>query len=125
MDRPGAEFPRVLQMMRTRLQTMPVAVQIPLGTEDQFRGVIDLIAQKAIVFAEDTLGADFQVEDIPGEFREEAAKYREQMLESIADVDDHLLEKYVGGEQLSEQEIIAAIRKGTIAIKFVPVLCGA
>ncbi len=125
MDRPGADFPRGLQMMRTRLHTTPVAVQIPLGTEDLFRGVIDLIGQKAIVYREETLGADFEVEEIPDEFREEVAKYREQMLEIIADVDDRLLEKYVGGEVLSEQEIIAALRRGSVALKFVPVLCGA
>jgi len=125
MDRPGADFPRVLQMMRSRLHTVPVAVQVPLGKEDQFRGVIDLIRQKAIVYREETLGSDFAVEEIPEEQREEATRYREQMLEIIADVDDRLLEKYVSGEEVSEQEIGAALRKGTIAIKFVPVLCGA
>ena len=74
MDRPGADFPRVLDMMRTRLNSVPVAVQIPLGTEDEFRGVIDLISQKAIVFQEETLGSDFEVEDIPEEYLEEVAQ---------------------------------------------------
>jgi elongation factor G len=125
MDRPGADFPRVLEMIRSRLSATPVAVQLPLGVEDQFRGVIDLIGQKAIVYQEETLGASYVVEDIPAEFREEVARYREAMIEILADVDDHLLEKYVAGEPLSEEEIVAALRKGTIAIKFVPVLCGA
>jgi elongation factor G len=125
MDRPGADFPRVLSMMKSRLRAVPVAVQIPFGTEDHFRGVIDLIGQKAIVFKEETLGADFAVEEIPPEYLEQVAAYREQMIEVISDVDDRLMEKYVSGAPVSEQEIRSALRKGTIALKFVPVLCGA
>ncbi len=125
MDRPGANFPRVLDMMRSKLSTTPVAVQLPLGMEDSFRGVIDLIDQKAIVFREETLGSDFEVEEIPEEHKAEAASYREKMLETIADMDDRLIEKYVSGGVPTREEIIAALRKGTIAIKFVPVLCGA
>jgi elongation factor G len=125
MDRPGANFPRVLEMMRTKLSAKPVAVQIPLGTEDGFRGVIDLIDQKAIVFREETLGSDFEIEEIPEEFKAEAAQYREKMLETIADMDDRLIEKYVSGGEATREEILAALRKGTIAFKFVPVLCGA
>jgi elongation factor G len=125
VDRPGSDFARVLDMMRTRLNSVPVAVQIPLGVEDDFRGVIDIIGQKAIAFREETLGADFEVEEIPEEFREEAARYRERMIETISEVDDHLLEKYLNGVQLSDEEIRSALRKGTIELKFVPVLCGA
>jgi elongation factor G len=125
MDRPGANFPRVLEMIQTRLSSTPVAVQIPLGTEDQFRGVIDLISRKAIVFREETLGAQFEVEEIPEEYKAEAEAYREKLIETIADVDDRLVEKYISGAMVSEEEIRAALRKGTIAIKFVPVLCGA
>jgi elongation factor G len=125
MDRPGSDFPRVLDMMRTRLNSVPVAVQIPLGIEDDFRGVIDLITRKAIAFREETLGADYEVEDIPEQFREEAVHYREKMIETASEVDDHLLEKYLNGELLSEEEIRSALRKGTIGLKFVPVLCGA
>jgi len=125
MDRPGADFPRVLETMRSRLHTVPVAVQIPLGTEDEFRGVIDLITQKAIVFREETLGADFEVEEIPDEYREEVARYRELMIESASEVDDHLLEKYLSSREISEADIRGALRKGTIELKFVPVLCGA
>ncbi len=125
MDRPGADFPRVLDMIRTKLHATPVAVQLPLGAEERFKGVIDLIGQKAIVFQDDTLGASFEVEEIPEEYRAEAAKYRELMIETIAEVDDRLLEKYVGGGEVTEDEIRSALRLGTIAIKFVPVLCGA
>src|SRR6266508_644618 len=124
MDRPGADFPRVLDMMLNRLHTRPVAVQVPLGKEDYFRGVIDLIDMKAIVYRDETLGAEYEVEEIPREYREEAERCPEQLLETIADVDDRLLEKYVQGGKVSNQEIMAALRKGTIALKFVPVLCG-
>jgi elongation factor G len=124
MDRPGADFPRVLDMMRTRLHTVPVAVQIPLGAEDEFRGVIDLIARKAVVFSEETLGADFEVADIPEEWTEEAGKYRDLMIETAAEADDNLLEKYLAGSAISDDDIRIALRKGTIQQKFVPVLCG-
>jgi elongation factor G len=125
MDRPGADFQRVLDMIVSRLRATPVAVQIPLGTEDQFRGVIDLIHRKAIYFRDETLGAQFEVEEIPEEFREMAATYRDRMLETVADVDDKLMEKYVHGEEVAPAEIVAAIRKGTVALRFVPILCGA
>ena len=125
MDRPGADFPRVLQMMRTRLNSVPVAIQIPLGAEDEFRGVIDLITQTAIAFRDETLGSDFEIEDIPGEYLDEAARYRERMIEAASDADDHLLGKYLSSEEISEDEIRSALRKGTIEQKFVPVLCGA
>ncbi len=124
MDRPGADFPRVLEMMRTRLHTVPVAVQIPLGAEDEFRGVIDLIARKAIIFQEETLGSDFEIEDVPGECLEDMNKYRELMIETAAEADDHVLEKYLGGIEVPGDEIVRALRKGTIEQKFVPVLCG-
>jgi elongation factor G len=125
MDRPGADFQRVMDMMRSKLHATPVAVQLPLGTEDQFRGIIDLIRGKAIVFRDYSLGSEFEVEEIPEEYRETAARYRDQMLEVIADVDDHMMEKYIAGAELSSSEIQAALRKGTVALKFVPVLCGA
>jgi elongation factor G len=124
MDRPGADFPRVLDMIRTRLNSVPVAVQIPLGTEDEFRGVIDLISQKAIVFQEESLGSDFETGDIPDQYREMVAAYREKIIEAASEVDDLVLEKYLRGAQISEQELKAALRKGTINLKFVPVLCG-
>jgi len=125
MDRPGADYARVLGMIKSRLRATPVAVQLPFGVEDQFRGVIDLIRQKAIIFRDETLGADFVEEEIPGEYRAEVARYREQLFEVIADVDDRLMEKYLSGAEISEREAKAALRKGTIALEFVPVLCGA
>ncbi|MBP1624479.1 MAG: fusA-3 [Acidobacteria bacterium] len=124
MDRPGADFPRVLEMMRTRLNTVPVAVQIPLGIEDEFRGVIDLINQKAIIFQDESLGADFEVESIPEEYLEDATRYRERIIETASEVDDRLLEKYLNGAAISNEDIQSALRKGTIELKFVPVLCG-
>jgi elongation factor G len=124
MDRPGADFPRVLDMIRSRLNSAPVAVQLPLGIEDEFRGVIDLIARKAIIFRDESLGADFEIEEIPDEYAAEVTAYRERMIETVAEVDDRLLEKYLAGTEISEDEIVGALRKGTVAIKFVPVLCG-
>jgi elongation factor G len=124
MDRPGSDFPRVLDMMRSRLNSVPVAIQIPLGIEDEFRGVIDLIERKAIVFQEETLGSDFEVENIPDEYLEEVAKYRERIIETAAEADDQLLGKYLSGTEITNEEIKSALRKGTIGLKFVPVLCG-
>ncbi|MBM3791095.1 MAG: GTP-binding protein, partial [Acidobacteria bacterium] len=95
MDRAGADFPRVLNMMRTRLHAVPLAVQIPLGKEQHFRGVIDLIAQRAIVYNDESRGAEYVVEEISEEYREDARRYREQMLELVAEADEALLEKYV------------------------------
>jgi elongation factor G len=124
MDRPGADFPRVLDMMRTRLHAVPVPIQIPLGTEDNFRGVIDLITQKSIVFHDETLGADFAVEEIPEDYQEDVARYRELMIEAASDADDALMEKYLGGEEIADSDIRRALRRGTIDQTFVPVLCG-
>ena len=125
MDRPGADFERVLNMMRSRLNTVPIAVQIPLGREDSFQGVVDLVGRKAIVFKDEALGAEFKIIDIPGEYTDEAESYREKMVEMAAEADDRLLEKYLNSEEISEDEIRAALRKGTIGLRFVPVLCGA
>jgi elongation factor G len=124
MDRPGADFPRVLEMMRTRLHTVPVAVQLPLGTEDEFRGVIDLIRQKAVFFREETLGSDFEIGEIPEEFLDDVSLYREKMIESASEADDSVLEKYLAGDEIKDEDIERALRKGTIEQKFVPVLCG-
>ena len=125
MDRPGADFPRVLEMMRTRLHSVPVAVQLPLGIEDEFRGVINLITQKVVIFQEENLGSDFEIEDIPGDYVEEVRKYRDLMIESAAEADDRLLEKYLKGTEIANEDIERALRKGTIEQKFVPILCGA
>jgi elongation factor G len=124
MDRPGADFPRVLEMMRKRLNAVPVAVQLPLGAEDGFRGVIDLIEQKAISFIDETMGFEFEILDIPGQYLEEVAKYRERLIEHASEVDDALLEKYLNGGEITGEDLLPALRKGTIELKFVPILCG-
>jgi elongation factor G len=124
MDRPGADFPRVLEMIRTRLHSNPVAIQLPLGIEDEFRGVLDLVRQKAILFRDESLGSDFEVGEIPEDYLEDVAVYRDKMIESASEADDQVLEKYLTGEDISEEELRSALRKGTIEQKFVPVLCG-
>ncbi len=124
MDRAGADFINCLAMMKSRLETIPVAVQLPLGKEDDFKGVIDLIKMKAYIYKEDTLGAEFEVIDIPDEFLREAESFRERMLDAVVEMDDVVLEKYLEGEEISEEEIKSCIRKGTVALKFTPVFCG-
>jgi len=125
MDRPGSDFERVMEMMRQRLQARPVAIHYPLGKEDTFRGIIDLIEEKAIVFQDATMGAEFTVEEIPAEYKQIVHDYREKLIEAASEVDERLMEKYVAGEKISNDELKAAIRKATIAIKLTPVLCGA
>jgi elongation factor G len=126
MDRVGADFYRSLDMVRTRLGAHPVAIQIPLGSEDTFVGLVDLIEMKAYVWSDDeTLGKEFQTVEIPADLRAQAREYREKLIEGLAEVDDHLMEKYVGGQEITTAEIRGAVRKGTIAMKVFPVLCGA
>jgi elongation factor G len=125
MDRSGADFDRAVEMMRTRLAANAVPVQIPLGREESFAGVIDLISLKAYRYMDETLGADFIVEDIPAEYQEPASKAREKLIEAASEVDDNLMELYLEGKALSDADVKAAIRKGVINISLVPVLCGA
>jgi len=125
MDRPGADFFASMESMKKRLSATPVPVQIPLGAEDKFEGVIDLIRMKAVSYTQATLGGEFSVGDIPAEYQAKAEEWREKMIELIVEVDDHLMEKYLAGEPLTEQEIHGAIRKGTIGLRFTPVVCGA
>ncbi len=124
MDRTGADFDRCIRMMRERLAANPVPVQLPLGKEDGFRGIIDLVRMTAIVWEEDTLGAKYHEEPIPENLRDDVASARETLMESLADVNDSLLEKYLGGEEIEVGLVTAAIRQATIALKIVPVLCG-
>lgn len=124
LDRIGADFHNVVKQITNRLGAKPLLTQLPIGKEDDFQGVVDLIRQKAVVWEEDTLGARFHEEDIPADMAEEVAHYREQLLESVADADDALLEKYLAGESLTQDEIIAAIRKKTKDIALFPVVCG-
>ncbi len=125
MDRIGADFFRVVGEVEEKLGAKPVPVQIPLGAEDEFKGVIDLITMKAIVWEEETLGAKYHYEEIPEELLPVAEEWREKMLEAIADVDEEIMMKYLEGEEITEDEIKAALRKGTIELQFFPMLCGA
>ena len=124
MDRVGADFPRVLKMMRDRLKSNPVAVQIPLGDEENFRGVVDLIKMKALLYDEGTLGSEVQEVEIPESLLAIAKTYRESLFEKLADLDDDFMDRYLTGERFSEEEIRALIRKGTVESKIVPVLLG-
>ena len=124
MDRVGADFFRTVAMMRDRLRANAVPVQLPLGTEDKHRGVIDLITMKAVIWDEESLGATYREDEIPGDMRAVADEYREKLMEAVADADESVMEKYLEGGAVSEDEIRAAIRKGTLAMSMVPVLCG-
>jgi elongation factor G len=126
MDRVGADYFRCLDMLKDRLGAHPVPIQIPVGREDKFRGVVNLIEQVAYIWPDsDDLGQTFETVDIPAEAKQQAAEYREKMIEALAEVDDHLMEKYLAGEKVSPEEIKAAVRAGTISIKLFPVICGA
>jgi len=124
MDRVGADFPRVLRMMQERLKSNPVALQIPLGGEEDFRGVVDLVKMKAIVYDEGTMGSEVHEEEIPTDLLATAKEYRENILEKLADLDDEFMEHYLAGEAVPEEKIRALVRKGTIESKIVPVLLG-
>ena len=124
MDRIGADFFRVVGEVEEKLGAKPVPVQIPIGAEDEFKGVVDLITMKAIVWEEETLGAKYHYEEIPEELLPVAEEWREKMLEALADVDEEIMMKYLEGEEITEDEIKAALRKGTIELQFFPMLCG-
>lgn len=124
MDRVGADFFMSVNSMIERLDAKPVPVQIPIGTEDVFRGSIDLIGMKAIYFDDETLGANYTEGEIPEEMLPMAHEYREKMIEALADVDDTIMEKYLSREEISVQEIKTVLRKGTLDLKLTPVICG-
>ena len=124
MDRPGADFTMSVDMIRKRLNANPIPVQIPLGRDIGFKGVIDLISMKAIVYDEDTLGAKYRELEVPGEYKQDAELKRVHMVEAIAELDERLTEKYLSEEPITEDELKQALRKGTIDFKAVPVLCG-
>ena len=124
MDRLGANFERVVEEIRTRLGATPLPLQIPIGAEDSFVGVVDLVGMKAIVWEEETLGAKYHFEEIPADLKDKAEEYRTNLLETLADINDEIMEKYLEGEEISEEEIKKAVREGTLAFKIVPVLCG-
>ncbi len=124
LDRLGADFFRVVDMMGEKLGTNAIPLQIPLGIEDGFYGIVDLITMKAIVWDEESLGAVFQEISIPPEAQELAQEYREKLLEKLSLLDDHLMELYLEGDVIDEALIHETIRKGTVGLKCVPVVCG-
>ena len=124
MDRIGANFESVVGQIRSKLGKNAVPLQLPIGAEDKFKGVIDLVQMKALVFKDESLGAKYDIEEIPADLRAEAESYREKMVESIAESHDELLEKYLAGETLEVGELKAALRDATIHQKITPVLCG-
>jgi elongation factor G len=124
MDRPGADFDHAVDTIRTRLSANPVPIHLPIGAEDQFKGVVDLLQMKALVWKEETKGANYDVLEIPAELQDAAAAAREKMVEAIADFDDAVAEKYLEGQEISTEELRAALRRGCIAIKLVPVVAG-
>jgi elongation factor G len=124
MDRVGADFYHSVETIVTRLKCKPVPIQLPIGAEDQFKGIVDLVEMKAVVWRDETLGAQFDVTEIPGDLVEKAKEYREKMIEAIAEHDDHLFGKFVDGKPISNDEIRAGIRKATIALAIFPVICG-
>ena len=124
MDRIGANFYSVESQIRDRLKSHPVPICIPIGAEDSFKGVVDLVKMKAIVWNDESMGAKYSVEDIPADLVDKANEYREKLLESVADQDEAIMEKYLGGEQLSEEEIKKGLKIGCHSMKLVPMLCG-
>jgi elongation factor G len=124
MDRVGADFYHAIDTIVDRMRCRPVAIQIPIGAEDQFKGIVDLVRLKAVVWRDETLGAEYDEIEIPADLVDKAKAYREQMIEAVAESDDHLFEKFVEGSPISEEEIMRGIRKATIAQKIFPVICG-
>jgi len=124
MDRIGADFYFSVQTIIDRLGANPIPIQIPIGKESEYRGSIDLITMKAYVYDDETLGAKYKVEEIPADLLDKAKEYREKMLEAVAEFDDQVIEKYLNGQPLTEEEIRRAVRASAIAMKVTPVLCG-
>jgi elongation factor G len=127
MDRVGADFFQCIDLVRDRLGAHPVALQIPIGREDQYRGLVDLIDEVGLVWTDDdeSLGKEYTKIEIPADLKDQVKEYREKMIEGLAEVDEHLMEKYVHGEPITPAELKAAVRKGTISMKLFPILCGA
>jgi len=124
MDRIGANFHRVVKMMRDRLKANPIVIELPMGAENDFRGIIDLIRMKAILHHDDKYGATWDEVDIPSEYKDIAESSRNHMLEILSDFDDAIMDKYLSGEAVTEDEIYRALRNATLSVKGVPVLCG-
>src|SRR5947199_9208192 len=124
MDRTGANFWRTVDMIRDRLGSKPLVTQIPIGLESEYKGLIDLVSNKAIIWLEETLGAKFEVVEIPDDLKEKAAEYRAKLIDMAVEQDDEAMQKFLDGEEPNYETLIKCIRKGTINYAFVPVLCG-
>ena len=124
MDKIGADFFNVIEMMEERLSAIPLPIQIPIGAESSFKGVVDLISMKSIIWLEETLGAKYEILDIPDDLIEKAKEYREKMIEILAEFNEEIMLKYIEGVEINENDLIKAIRKSTLAFEVVPVLCG-
>lgn len=124
MDRVGANFYRCVDMMKTRLGANPLPVQLPINEAENYGGLIDLIKMKAVVWKDESMGADYTLEEIPADLKDKAQEYREKLVETAVEQDDELMEKYLGGEEITEDQLKSCIRKGTLAGAFVPVLNG-
>ena len=124
MDRVGADFYHSVDTIVSRLKCRPLPIQLPIGAEDQFKGIVDLVEMKAVIWRDETLGSEYDTEPIPDDMLEKAKEYREKMIEVISEFDDKLFEKFIEGHGVSNDEIRAGIRKATIALKIFPVICG-
>jgi len=124
IDKMGADFEHAVDTLRKRLNAKPVAIQIPIGQEDKFRGVVDLVAMKAIVWADETIGAEYETTDIPADLQKKAEAFHTQMVETVAENDDDILHKFLEGEAISADELKASLRKSTIGLKLFPVVVG-
>jgi len=120
----GADFEHAIDTIRKRLNAKPIAIQIPIGQEDKFRGVVDLLSMKAIIWTNEDLGAEYETEEIPAELKKKAEAFRAQLVETVAENDDDMLHKFLEGEEISETELKASLRKSTIALKIFPVVVG-
>ena len=124
MDRSGANFFETVQQMKDILGANPIAIQIPIGAEENFKGVVDLLKMKAILWHDETMGAEYDVEEIPADLADEAAEWREKLVEGAANFDDEVMELYLDGKEISEEMLLRAIRKGTVAMECCPMLLG-
>ncbi|MBW1616551.1 MAG: elongation factor G [Deltaproteobacteria bacterium] len=124
MDRVGADFFKTVRMIKERLNAHPLILQLPLGTEDAFVGVIDLLSMKSFIWETEEFGKNYRIEDIPEDMLEQALEYREKIIERAAEIDDDIMEAYIGEQEITNEALIAAVRKGTVDLKLVPVLCG-
>ncbi|NTW17670.1 MAG: GTP-binding protein, partial [Syntrophaceae bacterium] len=124
MDRIGADYFSTVKTMSERFNSRPLPIQIPFGQEEHFKGIIDLIKNKVVTWDDTKLGLSFTVAEIPADMSQEIGEYREKLIESLAEMDDYIAEKYIEGTEITDKEMIQAIRQATISLKAVPVMCG-